>query len=288
MVNNPYFIAEISSNHSNNINRALEFIKVSKEIGCNAVKFQLFKIDKLFSPEIIAQSKKHQLRKNWELPTEFLPIISSKTRDLGMEFAVTPFDLEAVDILYPYVDFYKISSYEILWEALIERCARTNKPLVLSTGMATEDEISNAVSTFRKISTAKLTLLHTISGYPTPIKEANLAAIKTIRDQNLTCVGLSDHSVSPAVLLRAAHRWQAEVIEFHLDLDGNGEEYTLGHCWLPDEIKFTIELIKSGFQADGSGKKIPMPSEVEDRKWRADPSDGLRPILEIREKFKSE
>lgn len=288
MTKDPYFIAEISSNHSKNIERALKFIDTSKEVGCDAVKFQLFRINKLFAPEILARSHEHQKRKEWELPYEFLPIISAKTKELGMEFACTPFDLEAVDILYPHVDFYKISSYELLWEELIRKCAETRKPLVLSTGMATEDEIKNAISVFKEVSTENLTILHTVSGYPTPVNEANLAAIKTLQKQHGINVGLSDHSVSEAVLLRAAHRWNAEVIEFHLDLDGFGEEYKSGHCWLPNKIKTTIELIKNGFKADGTGIKMPMPSEVKDRTWRTDPVDGLRPMIETRKNFKDE
>ena len=95
--------------------------------------------------------------------------------------------------------------------------------------------------------------------------------------------GWSDHSVSPAVIYRAVHRWGAKMIEFHLDLEGMGEEYKTGHCWLPDQIYPVIEEVTLGFEADGSGKKVPMPSEVADRDWRADPSDGLRPLISVRE-----
>ena len=284
-IQKPYFISEVSSNHHQDLQRAKEFIKVSADIGCDAVKFQLFKIDKLFAPEILAKSQEHTRRKAWELPLEFLPELSEYTHSLGLAFSCTPFYLEAVQELEPYVDFYKIASYELLWDDLIIACAKTGKDLVLSTGMATLDEIAHAVEIFKQYSDATLTLLHTISGYPTPVNEANLAAIRTIRDRFQTPTGLSDHSTSAAVLCRAVHKFDASMIEFHLDLDKNGEEYSAGHCWLPEEIAFAIKLINDGLLADGDGVKKPMPSEIADREWRADPSDGLRPFKHLRKSF---
>ena len=281
----PVFVSEVSSNHSQDLNRAKEFIKVSSQIGCQAVKFQLFKIDKLFSPEILAKSKTHRDRKEWELPIEFLPELSSYSHKLGLLFSCTPFYLEAVKELEPYVDFYKIASYELLWDELIIECAKTGKDLVLSTGMATLDEIEHAVEVFKRHSNSKLTLLHAISGYPTPVNEANLKAIKTLRDKFKLEVGLSDHSVSKDVITRSIYKWDASMIEFHLDLDENGAEYKSGHCWLPNQMKDTIDSIRNGLLADGTGEKVPAPSEIDDRLWRADPSDGLRPFKEIREKF---
>ncbi|WP_354624028.1 N-acetylneuraminate synthase family protein [Psychromonas sp. MME2] len=285
--NTPMFIAEVSSNHGQNIDRAKEFIKVSKAIGCDAVKFQLFKVEQLFAPEILQKSAMHRDRKAWELPVTFIPELSKYTHELGMQFTCTPFYLEAVTELEPYVDFYKIASYELLWDELIIACAQTGKDLILSTGMATLNEIKHAVEIFRKNSSAKLTLLHAISGYPTPIIEANVKAIHTLKEAFDCPVGLSDHSVSPAVLLRAIHKWGASAIEFHLDLDGQGEEFSAGHCWLPDNIKQTITLVKDGIKADGDGVKKAAPSEEADRLWRADPSDGLRPFKEIRDGFES-
>ncbi len=281
----PYFISEVSSNHAQDINRSKEFIRVSKEIGCDAVKFQLFKIEHLFAPEILEKSEIHRKRKEWELPVSFLPELSQFAHDIGIAFTCTPFYLEAVKELEPYVDFYKIASYELLWDELIIECAKTGKDLVLSTGMATLVEIEHAVNIFRKNSNAKLTLLHAISGYPTPVVEANISAINTLREAFKCDVGLSDHSVSPAVLLRAIHKYDACMIEFHLDLEGEGEEYASGHCWLPHQINSTIKLVNDGFLADGDGIKKPSPSELADREWRADPSDGLRPFKKLRESF---
>ena len=123
-----------------------------------------------------------------------------------------------------------------------------------------------------------LTLLHCVSGYPAPVAEANLAAIETLRHHFAVEVGWSDHTVTPGVIYRAAHRWQASMIEFHLDLEGLGAEFETGHCWLPDRIGHVIRTINEGLLSDGTGEKLPTPSELPDRDWRADPEDGLRPL----------
>ena len=144
-----FFIAEVSSNHSRNIDRALEFIDLASQIGCDAVKFQLFKIDKLFAPEILKKSKQHRDRIQWELPLEFLPLLSKRCKDKDIQFSCTPFYLDAVQELEPYVDFYKIASYELLWDDLLIACALTEKPVIISTGMANLDEIKHAQKLLR-------------------------------------------------------------------------------------------------------------------------------------------
>lgn len=280
------FIAEISSNHSQSLERCLEFVETASSIGCDAVKFQLFKIEKLFAKEVLAVSPSHRERKKWELPIEFIPEIVKLCQIKGIEFACTPFYLEAVDFLEDFVDFYKIASYELLWDDLLEKCARTGKPVILSTGMATIEEIKHAVSTLKGANCVDVRLLHCTSSYPTPFEEANLAAIDTIRTETNTLVGWSDHTADKAVIYRAIHKWEASDIEFHLDLDGQGEEFNAGHCWLPSRIAEVINDVKRGFNADGNGVKKPMPSELPDRDWRADPHDGLRPLKGIRKSFK--
>jgi len=277
------FIAEVSSNHQRDLSRAFEFIDASAKAGCDAVKFQLFKIDQLFAPEILARSEKHRQRKAWELPLEFLPELAARCKAAGVEFSCTPFYLAAVEELAPHVDFFKVASYELLWDGLLAACARTGKSVILSTGMATMPEIQHAVDVLKTNGCTAPTLLHCTSAYPTPYAEANLAAIQTIREQTGCPVGWSDHTVEPAVLHRAIHRWGAPVIEFHLDLDGKGEEFAAGHCWLPDQIGAVIRDVKKAYVADGHGVKEPVPAELSDRQWRADPTDGLRPLKAIRD-----
>jgi N-acetylneuraminate synthase len=276
------FVAEVSSNHHRDLDRALAFVETASRIGCAAVKFQLFRVDELFAPEILARSPQHRARACWELPEDFLAPLAARSRDLGIAFGCTPFSLRAVDVLAPHVDFFKIASYELLCDDLLRACARTGKPVVAATGMATLDEVMRAADVLRRAGCAELMLLHCTSGYPTPIEQCNLAAIDAIRAATHARVGWSDHSVSPAVIYRAVHRWGAEMVEFHLDLDGSGAEFAAGHCWLPDEIAPVIEAVHHGVAADGTGEKRPVEVEADDRSWRADPSDGLRPMKAIR------
>jgi sialic acid synthase SpsE len=278
------FIAEVSSNHSRNIDRAIEFVDIASKIGCDAVKFQLFKIDKLFAPEILENSKQHRDRKKWELPVEFLPILAKRCKEKDIQFSCTPFYLDAVKEMESYVDFYKIASYELLWDDLLVACALTKKPVIISTGMANLEEIKNAVKILRK-NNCEPKVLHCTSAYPTPFNEANLSAIETIRKATGCEIGWSDHTVNAGVIQRAIHKWDAKVIEFHLDLEGKGEEFGAGHCWLPDKIEEVIKQVRSAEAADGDGIKKPVASEESDRKWRTDPSDGLRPFKSIRKTF---
>jgi N-acetylneuraminate synthase len=248
-----FFISEISSNHSCSLDRALEFVDVSADIGCDAAKFQLFKINQLFAPEVLRVRQDVAKRKAWELPLEFIPKIAKRCQERKIQFSCTPFYLEAVKELNPFVDFFKVASYELLWDDLLKTCAETGKPMVLSTGMATIEEIAHAVKVLKKGGCKEVTLLHCNSSYPTPPKDCNLAAIDTLRNHFEVAAGWSDHTRNAAVVYRAVHRYQASMVEFHLDLDGKGEEFHFGHCWLPDEMKTVIQTVKSGFLADGTG-----------------------------------
>src|SRR5471032_2759859 len=284
----PIFIAEASSNHGRDLSRARAFVDAAADAGCDAVKFQLFKIYRMFAPEILAQSPRHRARAKWELPLDHLAPLAEHCSARGIQFSCTPFYLEAVAELAPFVDFYKVASYELLVTDLLAACAATGKPIVLSTGMSTMEEIAAAAATLKQAGARDVTLLHCVSAYPTPAAEANLAAIAAIRAATGLPVGWSDHTRRPAVIERAVHNWGATAVEFHLDLDGKGAEYAAGHCWLPHEIAPVITRIRESLVADGAGFKGPQPSELSDRDWRADPSDGMRPLLHIRQNYKGE
>jgi sialic acid synthase SpsE len=281
------FIAEVSSNHAQDLSRALAFVDSAAASGCDAVKFQLFRVAELFAPEILKRSAKHRERVQWELPLAHLAPLAERCRQRGIQFSCTPFYLGAVAELAPYVAFYKIASYELLWTDLLRACAATGKAVILSTGMATMPEIRQAVGTLKQAGARDVTLLHCVSAYPTPPEEANLSAIAAIREATGVPVGWSDHTRSPAVIERAVHKWGATTIEFHLDLDGAGAEYAAGHCWLPQEIAPVIARIRIAEQADGSGFKEPTPAELSDREWRADPDDGLRPLRHVRTQWEA-
>jgi N-acetylneuraminate synthase len=230
----------------------------------------------------------HRARKAWELPVAFLPAIAECCRKHNLAFCCTPFDLQAVDELAPYVDWYKIASYELTWPDLSRACGASGKPVILSTGMADLDECREAAAVLRRAGCTDLTLLHCVSAYPTRPEDANLAALDTIRDACACKVGWSDHSVSPGVIYQAVFGFQAAVVEFHLDLEGEGAEFVSGHCWLPEPMAEVIRQVRAGEKSAGDGVKRHTKAETEERLWRTDPEDGLRPFRSIRASFQGD
>ena len=291
----PRFIAEISSNHNGDLKRCLDLIRAAAACDCWGVKFQLFRIEHLFAPEILQISETHRRRRRWELPWHFLPDLASCARDEGLAFGCTPFHLEAVDTLRPHLDFLKVASYELPWLDLIRKCGETGLPLMMSCGMANETEIIQAVNAASAAGVEDLTVFHCVSNYPVAAADCNLAAIGTLKELlggNFPQgkVGWSDHSVDPAVVSRAVDHWKCDAVEFHFDLEGKGDEFGAGHCWLPQQIQTLIhgQKYESDLQCDGSAHLVPTNSEQDERLWRADPSDGLRPTQAVRKTWPPE
>jgi N-acetylneuraminate synthase len=297
----PRFVAEVSSNHARagetfDLGRALAFVDAAADVGCRAVKFQQFKIDTLFAPEVVANEPDIAARRAWELPDLCHEDLAGAAHGRGLQYACTPFDLPAVEQLAEHVDFFKLASYQLLWHDLMRAVARAGRPVVLATGMAELDEVRAAVDVLREAGVSDLELLHCVSAYPTPPGQANLAAIETLRHSMGVPTGWSDHTVDPRVIQRAVRRFDARTVEFHLDLDGEGAEYAGGHCWLPERIGAVIaELADPAGCAggepapgpfDGDGVVEPRACEREEREWRTDPSDGLRPLLETRAAYR--
>lgn len=284
--NRCYFIAEVSSNHGASLDRCIEFVDVAAMSGFDAVKFQAFKVKELFSPEVLAGSDEHRKRSDWELPLAFFPEIRRRCDHRGIALGVTPFYLDAVSSTERYVDFFKIASYEILWLDLIQEVASTGKPLVVSTGMADFPEVSEAVTTATASGCVDLSVLHCVSSYPAPMESINLSAIHTMRTRLGLPIGWSDHTNNDDVILAATQRWRASIVEMHIDLDGLGAESGQGHCWLPDRASSVISKVRLLESMDGNGLKIPAAQETEERRWRSDPFDGLRPLREVRRYLK--
>ena len=281
------FIAEIGSNHNGDLERLRALIAASAEAGCEAVKLQVFRVEDLFSPEALAAKPELADRRAWEFPLAMLPDVRAACDRAGVALGATPFGLWAVDALAPHVDFFKVASYELLWHDLPRACAETGKPLLVSTGMATEEEIGAAMQAIEDAgAAARVTLLHCVSGYPTPPEQANLAAIETLRGRFGCPVGWSDHTGSEEVIVRAVTRWNASDVELHIDLDGAGFEAG-EHNWTAARIARVRDAISVASSApasdlDGDGRKVPQPVELPDVPWRADPSDGLRPLRALR------
>jgi N-acetylneuraminate synthase len=261
----------------------LSFIRTSKSIGCYAVKFQLFKIESLFTQNVLNSSKEHKKRKKWELPLHFLPKIREECDRQKIKLGFTPFYLEAVDILKPYVDFFKIGSYEILWKDLFKKCAQSKKPVIFSTGMAKLSEIKNANKILKKNGCKKISILHCMSEYPASFENSNLFFFKELSKISKS-IGWSDHTKNKIFMSYICNNYNLDFVEFHLDLDKYGNEHSPGHCWLPNEINEVITFnkkIKTIKKKRGPEKKISL-GEIKERNWRTDNFDGLRPLRKIR------
>ena len=277
------FIAEVCSNHNGNLKRCLKFVDVAKELNCYAVKFQLFTIPNLYSKNAKKLYKNVQRKKKRELPKKFIPIISNYCKKKKIKFCCTPFDIGSVEYLKKYVDFFKIASYELIWSDLLKSCAKTKKPVVLSTGMANLKEVAKAVDILKKNNCKKISLLHCVSSYPASVSSCNLNSIEFMKKKFKCDVGWSDHTVNPLLIYSAIRNHKAKIVEFHLDLDRKGWEYKSGeHCWLPDKIKAVIEFLNKEKQTNGILKKFSSIDEKKERMFRADPEDGLRPLKKFR------
>lgn len=281
------FIAEVCSNHNGDLNRALALIDKAADIGCDAVKFQLFRIDSLFAPEALRHPKYREMlhaRRQWELPLDWLPVLKARCIERRIEFGVTPFYVGAVEELLPFVDFYKVASYNLLDTRLLKAIVKTKKPVILSTGMATMEEVSSAILELKEWGCKEWTALHCVSSYPAEVNSFNLIRYMALEKITQKRVGWSDHTVDSAVMYSFALSFEATPIEFHLDLDGEGYEYNIGHCWLPWDIEPIIKTVKKVWAMEDiqSAIKEYDASEQEERLWRADPSDGLRPLMEER------
>lgn len=271
-----FIIAEIGSNHNCNFGTALELINVAKESGCDAVKFQSYTADGLYSrytPRISEMEDRshpgetpYELIKRIEMPIDWHQSLSDYCEEVGIIFSSTPFDESMVDVLEGVgVPFYKVASYEITHYPMLAKIAQTGKPVVLSTGNSDMNDIDLAVETLKQNGCQELALLHCVSQYPAQYEDMNLKCIGTLRDKFQCVVGLSDHTLDSISSVMAV-ALGASIIEKHITLDrktfGPDHPFALE----PHQLKELVSSVRSAEMALGIGTKAVRPSEEENHK----------------------
>lgn len=266
-----YVIAEAGSNHDGDLARALDLVAAAAEAGANAVKFQAWNPDTMYVPG----SAGHAGAVAHRLPIEWLPSLAAHAAASGIDFLCSVFDGETAAAVDPYVKMHKIASLELTWDSLLRCIAAKGKPILLSTGAATLEQIGWAVSTIREANpAAQLTLLHCVTAYPAPMSDMNLHAILTMSVKFQCKVGFSDHStgtIAPVIAVALG----APVIEKHFTLDKSRWGPDHHYAQEPHELRAMIGLIRVAESALGDGTKRPMPSEAELRALQRGPK-GLR------------
>jgi len=224
-----YVIAELSANHNQDFDQAVRLIRAAKEAGADAVKLQTYTPDtitirshkeffRIEGGTVWDGRKLHDLYAEACTPWEWQPKLKDVANDLGLELFSSAFDATAVDFLESMnVPVHKVASFELVDIPLIEKMARTGKPLILSTGMATLGEIQEAVRAARSAGASELVLLKCTSAYPAPPDEMNLRTIAELAHGFSVPAGLSDHTMGIAVPV-AAVALGACVIEKHMTL----------------------------------------------------------------------
>ncbi len=227
----PYLVAELSANHGGSIERAKESIRAAAKTGISAVKIQSYTPDSMtikcnkkeffISEGLWAGSQLYDLYENAHTPYEWHEELFDCAKKENITLFSTPFDENAVDLLEELnVPAFKIASFEIIDIPLIKYIASKNKPILLSTGMSSLNEIDEALKTIREITDQDVLLFHCISSYPTPISESNLANINFLKEKFGVQVGLSDHTTSN-LAATVAIGMGAVAIEKHFKLDEN-------------------------------------------------------------------
>jgi N-acetylneuraminate synthase len=250
-----YIVAEISANHNQDFDQAVQLIHAARESGADAVKLQTYTADTL----TICSDKEYfrvgggtlwdgctlyDLYEEAYTPWEWQPKLKRIANDLGLDLFSTPFDSTAVDFLEEMgVPVYKIASFELVDLPLVRQVAQTGKPIIMSTGMATLAEIDEAVRTAREAGATQLALLKCNSAYPAPVEEMNLRTIPHMAEAFGVPVGLSDHTLGIAVPV-AAVTLGACIVEKHFTLSravpGPDSAFSLE----PHEFKVMVEAVR--------------------------------------------
>ncbi len=270
----PFIIAEIGNNHNGSVKKAKELIKKAKEINVDAVKFQIKDIEKSFSKELLDSPYEGQnsFGKTYREHKEFLEFnfdelkeIYDYANEIGIICFSTPFDVTSVEILEKLKNpIYKISSFHVTDIPLIEAICKTKKPIILSTGMSSLQEIENAVKIIKDKGN-ELILLQCTSCYPTDDKDVNLRVINSYKKKFEVLVGYSGHErgtsiTSAAIVLGAC------VLERHFTLDRTMKGPDHASSVETEGMKLIVEKAQRIFNSLGENEKKVLDCELKNRK----------------------
>jgi sialic acid synthase SpsE len=265
--NNIYVIAEAGLNHGGNVERALALVRAAKWAGADAVKFQTFRAERLSStkPAKLSHTKNQpnlqELFKKLELAFDAFRILYKEAKRIGIEFLSTPFDEESADFLNDLgVNAFKIASGDITHRPLIEHVSRKGKPVLLSTGMSTAEEIEKAIDWMHAQSNHQGVLLHCVSSYPAQLNELNLKSVQFLRDRFGMPVGFSDHSVGTLGSI-VARSLGAQVIERHFMIESRTDMPDLAVSMDAKTLKTHIEELRTIGSILGQRGKFTSDSE---------------------------
>lgn len=264
-------IAEAGVNHNGDIKLAKRLVDAALGAGADYIKFQTFKADNLVTAKARkaeyqerqtgADESQYSMLKRLELSYQDFKILSDYCRIKGISFISTPFDAESIEFLNELgMQVWKIPSGEITNYPYLVRIAETHKPIIMSTGMCTLDDVGEAVRVLTMNSCGPITLLHCTTEYPTPYLEVNLRAMETLRRAFNLPVGYSDHTQGITIPIAAA-AMGAVVIEKHFTLDRTMEGPDHKASLEPHELKAMIEAIRCVEVSMGDGVKNPTVSE---------------------------
>ncbi|WP_150137240.1 pseudaminic acid synthase [Candidatus Enterovibrio altilux] len=258
----PYIIAEMSANHNGSLKRAFQILVMAKQAGANAVKMQSYTANTITLNCDSEEFKIHgglwdgrslyDLYQETHTPFDWHKPLFNKAQELGITLFSSPFDFTAVDLLEDLnAPAYKIASFEAIDLPLIRYVAKTGKPMFISTGMASAQEIAEAVTTARNCGCRELVLLHCISAYPAPALQSHLRTIPDLSERFDVVTGLSDHTLGTIVSVTAV-ALGAAVIEKHFTLSRNDFGQDATFSLEPDELAVLCRDTQIAWQALGS------------------------------------
>ena len=273
-----YVIAEMSANHNQDFDKAVKIIEAAKRAGADAVKTQTYTADTItldcdneyfrIKGTIWEGKNLYQLYQEALMPWEWMPGLKKVCDDLGMDFFSTPFDHTAVDFLERLdVPAYKIASFEVVDIPLLKKVAATGKPIIMSTGMATADEIAEAIEAITGAGGSAVALLKCTSAYPAPLEEMNLNTIPHFINTYGVPVGLSDHTMGSAAAV-AAVALGGCIVEKHITLSRSDPGPDSAFSMEPDEFKAMIEDIRAVEKALGTATYEVTEKQKENRVFR--------------------